>query len=380
MHILIGGDLVPTSVNYNLFCNENINELLGAELLKQWKKADIRIFNLETPLTDVINPIAKHGPCLAAPENTIKGIKALNPSLITLANNHILDQGNDGLAKTIQLLEINKIPYIGAGSSLSESNRPHVFNFDDVKIGVYACAEHEFSIASENTPGANPFDPLESLDHIAALKDECNYVIVLYHGGKEHYRYPSPYLQKVCRKMVDKGADFVICQHSHCIGSYEEYNGSIIVYGQGNFIFNKYDNDYWKSSLLIKITISSESKLSVDYIPIVKCNDGICLANTEDMKNILDEFFHRSLEIQQPGFIEKKYNEFAYDNIYMYMRSLAGYGKWFSKIDNRIFKNKLIKCKYSNKKLLAILNYINCEAHRELVIKGLASNRRLYEK
>ena len=42
------------------------------------------------------------------------------------------------------------------------------------------------------------------------LKKQCDYVIVLYHGGKEHYRYPSPYLQKVCRKIVDKGADIVV--------------------------------------------------------------------------------------------------------------------------------------------------------------------------
>ena len=84
---------------------------------------------------------------------------------------------------------------------------------------------------------------------------------------KEHYRYPSPYLQKVCRKMVEKGANLVVCQHSHCIGSYETYNNSTIVYGQGNFIFNKHDNEYWNSSLLIKLRF--EKGIKVEYIPIV---------------------------------------------------------------------------------------------------------------
>jgi len=55
---------------------------------------------------------------------------------------------------------------------------------------VYTCAEHEFTIATENTPGANPFDPLESLDHIQELKSKCDFVLVLYHGEKAHYRYP----------------------------------------------------------------------------------------------------------------------------------------------------------------------------------------------
>src|SRR5699024_1436352 len=107
-------------------------------------------------------------------------------------------------------------------------------------------------------PGANPFDPLESFDHIQELKSKCDYVIVLYHGGKERYRYPSPYLQKVCRKFAQKGADLIVCQHSHCIGAYEEFEGSTIIYGQGNFIFNTLNNEFWNTSLLIKVEITNE--------------------------------------------------------------------------------------------------------------------------
>jgi len=171
----------------------------------------MRIFNLEAPITDELNPISKCGPNLIAPTSTIKGIKALNPSLITLANNHILDQGVRGLNSTRDILNSNDIPFVGVGDNLTAASKPYILQRDNLKIGVYACAEHEFSIATDTSPGANPFDPLESLDHIQDLKSMCDYVIVLYHGGKEHYRYPSPYLQKVCRKMVQKGADLIVC-------------------------------------------------------------------------------------------------------------------------------------------------------------------------
>jgi len=100
MELIIGGDLVPTHSNIDLFSNANIGELLGDELLSLWNAADMRIFNLEVPLTDKENPIAKCGPNLIASTSTVKGIKALNPSLITLANNHILDQGLQGLKST----------------------------------------------------------------------------------------------------------------------------------------------------------------------------------------------------------------------------------------------------------------------------------------
>ena len=195
-------------------------------------------------MVDEQTPIEKFGPNLYAPKITIKGIKGLDPTLLTLANNHILDQGIKGLESTIKLLNENNIPYTGIRKNLHAANIGYTIENSGYKLGIYACAENEFSIATSTQPGANPFDPLESLDHIKALKNECDYVIVLYHGGKEHYRYPSPYLQKVCRKIVEKGADLVVCQHSHCVGSYEKYKSSTIVYGQGNFIFNKYRNEY----------------------------------------------------------------------------------------------------------------------------------------
>mgnify|MGYP002235661412 CR=1 FL=1 len=115
----------------------------------------------------------------------------------------------------------------------SGSKVPYRISAGDIKIGFISFAEHEFTIASENTPGANPFNEEDAIRVIHSLKNECDYVVALYHGGIEHYRYPSPQLQHRCRRLVDSGADYVICQHSHCIGCYETYDNSTIVYGQG---------------------------------------------------------------------------------------------------------------------------------------------------
>ena len=374
MEILIAGDLVPTQSNIELFNNADVITLLGQELLSLWNSVDERIFNLEVPLTDRETPIAKYGPNLIAPTSTIYGIKALNPSLITLANNHILDQGQSGMKSTMDILNKYGIPFVGIGDNLLKANKPYIIQKGESNIGIYSCAEHEFSIATENSPGANPFDPLESLDHIQALKYKCNYVIVLYHGGKEHYRYPSPNLQKICRKMIQKGADLVICQHSHCVGSYEKYQGSTIVYGQGNFIFNKHDNEFWNSSILIKVSI--DNNLQIEYIPIVKEGNAIRLATGTVAEEILSGFDSRSKEIMNEGFIEKDYKKFADENIKLYLAKLSGFGKWKSRIDRRLLNNMLLKQKYNSKKLLAIQNYIECEAHRELLISGLVCVRK----
>jgi len=369
--IIICGDLVPTRSNIELFDKGNVTELLGDKLLAVWSKANFRIFNLEVPLTDIEEPIDKCGLNLIAPTSVIEGIRALSPSVIALANNHILDQGVSGLNSTLRLLTQFDIPFVGAGKDVNEASKPYIIDQNGIKVGIYACAEHEFSIATDNSPGANPFDPLESLDHIMALRSECNYVIVLYHGGKEHYRYPSPYLQKVCRKIVEKGADLVICQHSHCIGCYEIYNGSIIVYGQGNFIFDKNDNEYWKTSLMIKVAI--DEKPVIEYVPVKKVRNVIRLAIGKEADEILQAFIKRSEEILQKDFISQQYRKFAYENYFNYIRSLAGFGKWLSRLDRKLLNNRLVRHKYNKKQLLAVQNYVECESHRELFLQGLSS-------
>ena len=253
MKILIGADFVPTKSNFSQFESGDVKELFGSKLCDKIKSSDYRIFNLEIPLTDEEHPIPKCGPNLIAPTECVAGYKAAGVDLLTLANNHILDQDQQGLESTIQVLNRAGIDYTGVGSTPDEAAKPYIFTCNGKNIGVYACAEHEFSIVTEHSAGANPIDLLESPDHVAKLKEQCDYVIVLYHGGKEHYRYPSPNLQKVCRKLVEKGADLVVCQHSHCIGCEEKYQGGTIVYGQGNFLFDDDDSEFWKTSLLISI-------------------------------------------------------------------------------------------------------------------------------
>jgi len=369
LNMIIAGDLAPTQSNIDLFNKGDLAVLFGEELLSLWNATDIRILNLEVPLTDKENPIPKCGPNLLAPTSTIKGIKALNPLLISLANNHILDQGEQGLKSTKEILNKSEIPFVGIGENLSEASKPFVFQRVGSTIGIYACAEHEFTIATEDTPGANLFDPLESLDHIQSLKTKCDHLIVLYHGGKEHYRYPSPYLQKICRKMAQKGADLVICQHSHCIGCYEYYDGSTIIYGQGNFLFDHSESEFCMTSLLIKVTVNEG--LHVEYIPIVKAGNGVRQAEGLVAENILSTFHHRSSEILQNGFVKQQYLKFAKDNTQSYLRRFSGFGKWLSRIDRRLLNGMLLKRKYDRKHLLAIQNYIECEAHRELVLAGL---------
>ena len=375
MMILIGADIVPTATNQSLFENAEIEQLVDHGLREVLQNADYRIFNLEVPLVDKEMPIRKCGPNLIASTKSVAGLKRLGIDFLTLANNHILDQGEQGLRSTREQLDSVGIAYAGVGETLSEAAKPYIVELGGKKVGLYCCAEHEFSIAGENRPGANPFDPLESLDHIVALKAQCDYAVCLYHGGKEHYRYPSPNLQKVCRKIVEKGVDLVVCQHTHCIGCEEKWQNGTIVYGQGNFLFDYSNSEFWQTSVLIQVDLPD---FTVEYIPIQKNQNTVQLATGEDAQQIIASMQSRTRQIRQADFVEKAYAEFAKTMIGDYMRRdntalKSLFIRGLNKLTGHRISQKMVQDRL-NRYAMLYINQYSCEAHRELILKGLESS------
>lgn len=273
---------------------------------------------------------------------------------------------------TIEQLEKNKISYAGVGHTYAEAAKAHIVEMDGKKIGIYCCAEHEFSIVSAKRAGANPFDPLESLDHIVALRAQCDYLICLYHGGKEHYRYPSPNLQKTCRKIVEKGADLVICQHTHCIGCEEKWQEGTIVYGQGNFLFDQSESEFWQTSVLVSVDTNTKK---IEYIPIRKNGKGVRLAVENDATKILTEMMQRSEEIKKEDFVEKKYRVFAFQIRELYLKTGDPIATSFAfRVVNKLLRHKLMPW-YLDRKLKKnrqfLINFVECEAHREVYMNGI---------
>jgi len=371
MRILIGADIVPTPSNFSVFSEANAEILLKGGLREQLSEADFRVFNLEVPLADAKTPIEKYGEALLAPRATVAGLRAIGVDLVTLANNHILDHGAEGLYSTMELLDTVGIAHCGAGKTPEAAAEPWILEKDGKKVGFYCCAEHEFSIVTQSTPGANPFDPLWSLDHIRQLKARCDCVVVLYHGGKEHYRYPSPMLQKVCRRMVEVGADLVICQHTHCIGSQEQYAGGTIVYGQGNFLFDEEDNEFWSTSLLVALN-DDGGKWQVEYIPLCKAGAAVSAAGRQDAIQIMEDFRIRSQQIQEPGFVEKNYADFAREELHScYGKVMGRYVFFLYRVLNKLSGGRLRWRWYGKADALALINLLECEPHREVFATGL---------
>ena len=368
MNVLIGADYMPGILDgFNI---SHIETIISEEIKNKFEDNDFRILNLETPITSYSKPINKCGKSQRTCNNSIDILQYLRIDLLALANNHIMDYGEVGLRDTILELDKRSIAHVGAGKDIIEASNPYVvITKDNKKMGIYNCCEHEFNIVTPNSPGANPYDPLTSFEHIEDLRKKCDYIIVLYHGGKEYYPYPTPNLQKACHKMIDKGADLVIVQHTHCIGCDELYHDGTIVYGQGNFYSTGTDQRVRPESLLIRVDTNSRR---IEYIPIRKDKNTIELAHKNDAYSILNSFNKRSEDIKIEGFIESSYKDYT-------MSQMINYGKYFAVKGSLIDKalNKISRGKYSERKVksyftlkrsLEIENMINCETHRECIV------------
>jgi poly-gamma-glutamate synthesis protein (capsule biosynthesis protein) len=365
--IVICGDLCPTEDTKKYFDNQD-NDSLFNDVLPILKSANFVLGNLEFVLTDSPKPIIKAGPILHGKTSYIKTLKAAGIDAVSLANNHIKDCGEDGILSTINACKENDVDFFGAGENITKAKVPYIKIVEGYKIGVIAFAEQEFNVATATEYGSSFLDPYEDYDKIEAFKKNVDYLIVLYHGGVEYYAYPSPLLQKKCRKFIEKGADLVTCQHSHCIGTIENYSDGTILYGQGNTLFGyKEGNDSWNQGLLIKLIFNNLlAKPTLELIPIHATKKGISCIELSKGAELLAQMHQRSKKINDTAFIETSWIAFCNAKKALYLPYLFGFGRYFISL-NRIFKNKLVTIFYSKRAIRTNHNVIRCEAHNEVI-------------
>lgn len=310
MRIIIGGDFSNDLSGEPLqeLSSKNAEKVFDKGVLRLFKTADELVVNLECAVTESENRIKKFGPHLKAPFGTCEVLKGAGVTFVTLSNNHIFDFGKEGVKDTMRELDKNGIKYTGYGKNEADSRNDYIIERDGLKIAVIDVCEHEYTYALENREGARPYDPYDTSDDIAAAKKKADYVIVVYHGGKEFCRYPSPRLYKLCRSMIKHGADVVLCQHSHCVGCYENYEGGHILYGQGNFyfidkrVYGTEKEDLWNNGLAVVLDVD-KSGIKFTPVPVVMKDNMLYLAEGKEKDKILNGLKERGKTLADGSYI-----------------------------------------------------------------------------
>jgi len=375
--LTISGDfcITPPYLSKNL-----INDETG----KLFYESDINIVNLECPvnLAGEENKIIKNGPHLQTKEDIFKYLKQLNVTAVTLANNHILDYGMQGLQSTIDACNKNNIAYTGVGNNLKEAAIPLVLEKNNLRVAIVNFCENEWSVASDDTAGANPLDIIENLAQIKKAKTLADFVIVIIHGGSEFYNLPSPRMIKQYRFFADNGANAVIGHHTHCLSGYEVHSSVPIFYGLGNMIFTKdSEHDSWFTGLTIQLILQKDHPLQWELIPTGQSTENFVLSilGGEKKQQALQEIERYSVLIADENKLKAEWILFVKKRKEQYLITFSV----ISIIPVKIFRGALRRLGLANKLfpqkyLLGIMNYIFCEAHLDVSKEVL--NNKLYKK
>jgi hypothetical protein len=370
--LIIGGDVCPTGRNQTFFQRGDAAALLN-DLLPEFRQAGLASVNLECPLIERPSPIQKTGPCLGAPPDCAKGLKAMGVQLVNLANNHILDHGFIGLRTTVLALEKHGIAYVGAGQSLSEARRIVVREVEGIRIGILAMAEHEYNIASRHSPGANPLDIIDAVRNITENRGKYDYLLVLLHCGSEHYPYPNPKLQEICRFLVEQGATAVICQHSHCAGSMENYGEGLIVYGQGNLLFDMPSKlQSWKEGCLVRLHVDKADTCRPQLIPFCQTETGVGVRRMPPRE---EQEWSAALELRSKLLsdieeLETQWKTFCLKRKNYFLNTLHGHPGPFRRLASKLGLLHLLESRETQRRRL---HMIRCESYREVLLTILAS-------
>jgi len=253
--ILFGGDTSfaeSYGIQQQALLREKGYDYPLAKLKPMIMKSGFIICNLETPITDLKESPHRGKKALlhwTDVEQAPKTYKATNMLAFSLANNHALDYGIDGLKQTIEIMKRTGISWFGAGlneaeakKSLSRTFRVQNRIFEMAVVGTFEHARdydlfYDF-YAENDKGGCYKLSPKAIQEQIATLKSENpdTFVVLFPHWGR-NYAWKTERQTEYGHDFIKSGADLVIGHGAHGMQEIERYRGKWIIYGLGNFAF-----------------------------------------------------------------------------------------------------------------------------------------------
>ncbi|CAH0117618.1 hypothetical protein PAE9249_00078 [Paenibacillus sp. CECT 9249] len=236
-----------------------------------FQQDDLTVVNLETPVTERGTPAVDKMFVFKSSPKAIPALAEAGVDAVNLANNHILDQGVEGLFDTIDALDEADIKHVGAGKDADSAFRPVYFERKGMKIALLGFSRVVPEVswkASAKRPGvAETYDSTRAVEAIRAAKEEADIVLVMVHWGEEKKDLPNKFQKTLAHQYIDAGADLIIGSHPHVLQGFEQYKGKWIAYSLGNFIFTKSSHPKTWETAIMHAECSKDGNISLRLTP-----------------------------------------------------------------------------------------------------------------
>lgn len=292
-----GGDVCFHDEYANMYSLRNrggkIESSLSADLLEEMRGADILMVNNEFSYSNRGEPLpGKAFTFRSRPEN-VKLLHEMGVDIVSLANNHVYDWGEDALFDTLDTLKSAGIPYIGAGRNLDEAKEPYYFEINGRIIAFVSATQVERNEnpdtkgASEVTAGTFRCFSKEEftrlLEVVKEADEKADLTVVYIHWGTENTDELHWAQEWQAPELVKAGADLIVGDHPHCLQGIDFIDGVPVFYSIGNFWFNSKKLD----TGLLKVILDEDGKLSCQFLPALQHDCRTDLASGGEKQRIL---------------------------------------------------------------------------------------------
>ena len=267
--VVLTGDILLDRGVRRTIERHGVERLFSAGVDSVLSEAQVAVGNLECPATKVKAPVQKLYIFRGEPE-WLGALRDHGFTHLNLANNHSIDQGREGLMDTRRNIVAAGMVPVGAGSTMDEAAQPVLLAEHPRRVWLVAslrlALENYAYLTDKPCVSQEPMDTLLSRVNRLRRADPEAVVIVSLHWGGEHTLRPVPRQRLEARRLVDAGADVLVCHHTHTLQTIEDYRGKKIYYSIGNFIFDQ-QKPLNSRACMVGLTVTADS-LGVETIPI----------------------------------------------------------------------------------------------------------------
>lgn len=258
--------------------NEYVFEHIRGSEDRFFRGVDVITGNLEGAISPHMGPVKSID--FGFDDSVAALLAKFNFDVVSLSNNHALDQGRIGFENTKAALDKAGVAY--SGDQVRDDTEPWVREVRGKRIAMFA-----YNITD------NDFDEEAAHAKISAARAASDIVIIQIHWGAEYLTRPQQWKQALGRELIDWGADVVIGGHPHVMQGMEVYKGRPIFWSLGNFIFDQYWSEETQRALAVGF-IFRDAGVTAYLYPIVSEASQPRLAVGEGDRAQLEEFVRRS--------------------------------------------------------------------------------------
>ncbi|NES30158.1 CapA family protein [Micromonospora terminaliae] len=240
------------------------------------RDADLTLVNLETAVTDRGAPQPKtyH---FRAPKTAFAALRAAGVDAVSIANNHVLDYGRQGLADTLGAAAEARYPVFGAGRDAETAYAPWLTTVRGLRIAVLGMSQvHDLAgswRATDTRSGvAMAFDPVRATAAVRSARERADLVIVFMHWGVEGSSCPTGEMKTFAGRLSEAGADIVVGAHAHTLLADGWLGRTYVHYGLGNFLW--YANSHSTDSGVLKLVVRGRTVVDSRFVPATVSASG----------------------------------------------------------------------------------------------------------